>query len=238
MLEFLAEFKSMAASSGEVFRLTATIIGGAFALVVLYRTTRQFLIQMRSSHYSELDNMFKEILLIAIEKPYLRDKAKIADFVVYLGSKLDPPVNGPPDWEKANLETFKNQAAQYDMYAFIVFNFLETIHDRCYDTINLRKRLDESLVGTWENIIASEHKLHEQWFDLELNLCRSLDSSKSESCGIKFCFGFRDFILREPWAARHEQSWICGKAWKYRDERKFRDAYDKLVEQRIGSQTA
>ncbi|MBX3481362.1 MAG: hypothetical protein KF842_13270 [Caulobacter sp.] len=233
MLAALSQYAIYGKQISEIFLFPTTLIGGGFALFVFYRTSHQFMSQMRSNHYSELDSMFKEILLIAIEKPYLRDKTQIAIFSHYLGSQINPPAYLAPKCDRITRERLKLQAAQYDMYAFIVFNFLETIHDRCYETRDWKNRLDQSLVGTWIDIIGSEHRLHEDWFDLELRICQQARASGDLSRGSKFCFGFRDFVLRQPWLVERHQGATFAKAWQYRDENKHSQDYELLLERRF-----
>jgi hypothetical protein len=51
------------------------------------------------------------------------------------------------------------KAREYDAYAFMVWNFVETIFDRCQG--RSRRRLRE----TWYPIIAAENAVHRAWFD-------------------------------------------------------------------------
>ena len=55
------------------------------------------------------------------------------------------------------------KASQYGAYAFMVWNFVETIFDRSQGWSNRRLR------ETWYPIIASENALHREWFDLPDN---------------------------------------------------------------------
>ncbi len=82
----------------------------------------------RSTHYSQLDSMYMEILQIALDKPCLRDPDHL------------------PEHERA----------AYDCYAFIVWNFLETVRDRCAG--------DGTLQSIWGPVIAAEYAIHRDWF--------------------------------------------------------------------------
>jgi hypothetical protein len=73
--------------------------------------------------------MYFDILKLGIEKPYLRDPTLIAT-----------------DQERRS----------YDAYAFIVWNFIETIHDRC--------KKSHDLMSTWMPVVKAEHKIHGEWF--------------------------------------------------------------------------
>jgi len=54
-----------------------------------------------------------------------------------------------------NSERSAEQEVEYDIYAFIVWNFLESIYDRCM--------LDHDLQKTWFPIIQAERKIHLSW---------------------------------------------------------------------------
>jgi len=53
------------------------------------------------------------------------------------------------------------QKIEYDSYAFMVWNFLEAIFDRCQD--------DEQLRTTWHPVIDAEDRKHREWFDRSEN---------------------------------------------------------------------
>ncbi len=99
---------------------------GALALIYSMFAYRESLML---SHYSELDGMYSNLLQIALDKPYL----------VTPSSKLN-----------------SEQSAEYDIYAFLVWNFLETISDRCAHN----KQLDE----TWSPVLHTEALRHLAWF--------------------------------------------------------------------------
>ena len=50
------------------------------------------------------------------------------------------------------------------IYAFMVWNFLETVFDRCHRHKQLR--------DTWYPIISAENMLHRKWFDERANRTR------------------------------------------------------------------
>lgn len=109
----------------------------------------------KSSHYAELDTIFMNILKIAIEKPYLRNPSTI--------------------------KKRSKRMSEYRVYAYLVFNFLETLRDRSKD--------DEELRRTWGPIIISETHLHWQWFVDET-------SCPEKRKNPKFCHQFCDFLHR------------------------------------------
>lgn len=96
-----------------------------FALIYSMRTYRK---TMQIVHYGEIDKMYFEILKEALAKPHLVRK---------------------------NIERSSEQEIEYDIYAFIVWNFLESIYDRCM--------LDTDLQKTWFPIIEAERKIHLAW---------------------------------------------------------------------------
>ena len=96
-----------------------------FALIYSMRTYRK---TMQIVHCGEIDKMYFEILKEALAKPHLVRK---------------------------NIERSGEQEVEYDIYAFIVWNFLESIYDRCM--------LDTDLQKTWFPIIEAERKIHLLW---------------------------------------------------------------------------
>ena len=128
-----------------VRRFSKTISDGTEAI-------RQGNAALQSNHYSELDHFYADILKIGIDKPHLRspkpiasdEEAMFGDYRPYAPEKDDDGT----------------MAEQYDAYAFLVWNFLETIHDRCHE--------DESLRGTWKPVIAAENRIHRGWFLAEM----------------------------------------------------------------------
>ncbi len=96
-----------------------------FALLYSMRTYRK---TMQVMHYGELDKMYFEILKEALAKPHLVQQ---------------------------NIERSTEQEVEYGIYAFIVWNFLESIYDRCM--------LDPALQNTWFPIIEAERTIHFPW---------------------------------------------------------------------------
>ena len=96
-----------------------------FALIYSMRTYRK---TMQIVHYGEIDKMYFEILKEALAKPHLVQN---------------------------NIERSTEQEVEYDIYAFIIWNFLESIYDRCM--------LDHDLQKIWFPIIEAERKIHLSW---------------------------------------------------------------------------
>jgi hypothetical protein len=102
-----------------------------FALLYSMRTYRK---TMQVVHYGEIDKMYFEILKEALNKPFLLQQ---------------------------NRERSLDEETQYNTYAFIVWNFLESIYDRCM--------LDHDLQKTWFPIIEAERKIHLPWIQEDEN---------------------------------------------------------------------
>lgn len=98
-------------------------------LALIYSMTR-FRQSLRSAYYTELDSMYFDVLKVAQDKPYLYNPR-----AAYSG----------------------NKKAEYDIYAFMVYNFLETIYDRCGH--------NKHLCDTWYPVIFVEDRKHKKWFD-------------------------------------------------------------------------
>lgn len=62
-----------------------------------------------------------------------------------------------PHLASAEASRTSEQAIQYDAFAFIVWNFVESIYDY--------SRQDESVLETWKCIFLLESRLHREWFD-------------------------------------------------------------------------
>ncbi len=113
---------------------------GSFGIVcTLFYSVWSFTTTLRDAYYAELDRVYFELLKIGLERPDL----------------LSFPTSPDPA-----------KAGQYGAYAFMVWNFVETIFDRCQGWS--KRRLRE----TWYPIIAAETALHREWFDAPENRCR------------------------------------------------------------------
>jgi hypothetical protein len=119
-----------------------------------------------SAHYAQLDAMYQDILKTVFEKPYLADPAGLR-----------------PD-----------QRPEYAVHAFIVWNFLETVRDRCAG--------DEGLQRIWGPVMASEYNIHREWFYRETVPYLAKPAPK-------FRVEFADFIWRTFRSAERD---ACGNA--------------------------
>jgi hypothetical protein len=100
-----------------------------------------------SNTYDVFDSLYLDILKIGIEEPHLRD------------SKLT--INYKAAYNE-------NELIQYESYAFICWNFIETIYDRG----------DEELYETWVGVLETEYKLHRAWFFMPENQVRFKEKFK------------------------------------------------------------
>jgi hypothetical protein len=92
----------------------------------------------REKFYIQLDEMYLRILRIAVENPKLRDPA---------------------------LNSSESDRIAYDTYAFIIWNFLETI----YDFSAADSDAHASIAETWQCIFDTERKAYAEWFNREEN---------------------------------------------------------------------
>jgi hypothetical protein len=128
----------------------AESIAAVGIVFTLFYSLWSFRTTLRDSYYAELDRVYFELLRIALEHPDLQT------------------FSGSPDPTKAR---------EYDAYAFMVWNFVETVFDRCQGWS--KRRLRE----TWYPVIDEENARHRAWFNLPENrrkfkehFCRFIDT--------------------------------------------------------------
>jgi hypothetical protein len=114
----------------------AEAMGSIGIMFTLFYSVWSFTRTLRDAYYAELDRVYFELLKIGLERPEL----------------LSFPASPDPA-----------RAAEYGAYAFMVWNFVETIFDRCQGWS--KRRLRE----TWYPIVAAETTLHRAWFDVPEN---------------------------------------------------------------------
>ncbi|UTW53074.1 hypothetical protein KFF05_06860 [bacterium SCSIO 12827] len=128
MWEFITSVLSW--SGWEGVQGTAATIGALLAIFALIYSVYAFKQTQKFIHYDDIDKNYFEILKIAFDHPYVHSPQTI---------------------------TTAEQSEKYDLYAFMVWNFLEAIHDRCQKNSDLKE--------TWEPIIEQEGARHWDWFD-------------------------------------------------------------------------
>jgi hypothetical protein len=134
----------------QTFWMAATAI---VTIVPLFYSISTFSKSLKLAHYAELDKMQFELLSCVLEKPW-----------------LEQTVASRPD----------EQAAAYDIYAWMVWNFVETIYDRCGQ--------HKHLVVTWRPVIIVANSVHGGWFNRPDN-------------NDKFKEKFREFIRNSRYLA-------------------------------------
>ena len=107
-----------------------TFVLSLVTVLTLVFTVLSFKRTLRVSHYTEIDRMYFDLLRCALDRPYLIDTASARTEI---------------------------QTKEYNLYAFMVWNFLESIYDRC--------ERDKRLRVTWYPVIDAENRLHRAWFD-------------------------------------------------------------------------
>jgi hypothetical protein len=145
-----------------------------------------------SAFYAELDRFYAEILRTAIKAPHLRAPAKVADDASALGEDYQPFADSDPV-----------KRAQYDAYAYMVWNFIETVHDRCEKDALLRE--------TWRPVIRTEDALHRGWFLAYMrdeNMRKGAEGKQYRPH--KFRKEFRCFVEKRQWNSN---------GWAYRPSR-------------------
>ena len=114
----------------------ATALGSIGIVLTLFYSAWTFRTTLREGYYAELDRVYFDLLKIGLERPYLR-------------ASLPP--------------TDPGRASEYETYAFMVWNFLETVVDRC------GSRSNPTLRETWYPVVATESALHRAWFEAPEN---------------------------------------------------------------------
>ncbi len=109
---------------------TATILAAIAILLYIILWIKD----KSSNSYDFFDATYLDILKLGMENPSFRNPTLTNN---YLNSFSD------------------NEKIKYETYAFISWNFCETIYDKG----------DEKLLKTWSVIIQTENALHRKWFD-------------------------------------------------------------------------
>jgi hypothetical protein len=132
-------------------QVIAEVAGNIGIVFTLFYSVWSFRTTLRDSYYAELDRVYFDLLQLGLEHPEL----------------VDFPESPDP-----------TKVREYDAYAFMVWNFVETVYDRCQGWS--KRRLRE----TWYPVIAAEAVRHRRWFDLPQNrskfkapFCRFIDTS-------------------------------------------------------------
>jgi hypothetical protein len=194
---------------GDLLAAISIVIG----VIAAYISMRQFQRTMsegrraeQAAYYTELDGFYDEILKAGLDMPHLRTPAKIADDADALAREYVPIADHDPD-----------KRARYDTYAYMVWNFIETVHDRCADI--------EPLRATWGPVIRAEDALHRGWFLAQMRneAKRKLAEGEHYRDTHKFCEPFRIFVVERQWDEKNKKDDEKKNkkkdkgAWAYRD---------------------
>lgn len=122
----------------------AQIVGPFLAAGALIWAVWSYRAKLRLDHYTEIDRIYADLVKLRITQPGLADLPR-----QNAEDGLSPEAAG-------------DNASRYDAYAFLIWNFIETIHDRC--------KSDGKLLETWQPILDAEGKLHAEWLSRNLHL--------------------------------------------------------------------
>lgn len=119
----------------DVFSAAGSILAALIASIALIWSVITYRETASLSHYGELDRMYADLLRLALECPHLR---------------LSPAPQRSADGQ-----------AQFDAYAYMVWNLIETVYDRIYDDDSKEKK---KLRKTWCMVIREEEIIFGDWF--------------------------------------------------------------------------
>ncbi len=131
-----------------VLALLTLFLAVGIPVTISVSTTAQ-VEQEQDQFYAQLDGTYLEIQKLIIDYPHLGDPAALLK----------------------NPEANPEQLTQYDAFAFIVWNFIESIYDFTHkdDDSPQRRRMNDMLSQSWECIVDHEGARHAQWFVLAKN---------------------------------------------------------------------
>ncbi len=112
----------------------STILAGVAILLYIIMWNKE----KENSNYDIFDTTYLDILKTGMEYPKFRNQKYTRNYK----NAFD-----------------ENEMIQYELYAFICWNFCETIIDKG----------DKTLLETWGVVIEVEKSLHETWFNEEEN---------------------------------------------------------------------
>lgn len=120
-------------TSIEFWNLAMSSLSTLLAAVAILLYIVLWFKEKHSSNYDIFDATYLDILKLGIENPQFRN----------------------PYYTKHYLSLELDERIKYETYAFICWNFCETLFDKG----------DEELMKTWSVVIDNEHNLHATWFN-------------------------------------------------------------------------
>lgn len=136
----LADTAELATTISAPLALISVIVAAAAFLFTRRQHTaalRNFNETLRSAYYAELDRMYFDLIAMRIGKPH------------FSGNPAD--IAG------------REQRQEYEQYGFLVWNFLETVYDRCIAPSE-EGRGHSDLACTWTPAFRHEMRTHREWF--------------------------------------------------------------------------
>lgn len=128
--------------------LLSVIPPTALSAIALAVSIYTFFTQRREGSYADVDKEYFNILQLAITYPSLRDRKRTSTYDLL-----------PAD---------DSYRIQYESYAFICWNVVETIFDRQADPNS-----PFGISPTWLPVVIEENRLHYRWFSRNLNLFKA-----------------------------------------------------------------
>ncbi|MFT6076874.1 MAG: hypothetical protein ACJA02_000120 [Myxococcota bacterium] len=116
-------------SFAQIISVLTPFIAAILGGTALLHSMRSHTKALVASSYTEIDKSYFALLNIALQNP---------------------------DFLRPETITSKEQKDRYGVYSFMVWNFLESIYDKCMDSQHLKE--------TWMPIILTEGELHFEWF--------------------------------------------------------------------------
>jgi len=127
----------------------ASLLSVCIATCALYWSFVTYRRNVKMSSYSELDRMYADLLSLAIGKTHLR---------------RDPSADRTDSEKEDGTDSEKEE---YHIYAYMVWNFIETVHDRIYKHVST-EGLSSTKMDAFNN----------SWIKSLLAFCRSVCKNK------------------------------------------------------------
>jgi hypothetical protein len=117
--------------------LYLNVLANVLGAVAIALSTWAYIISKREAIYGDLDSLYLEVLKIGLESPQFRNIKYTSDYTKMFESE--------------------NERIAYETYAYITFNWCETVLDKA--------RQDTELKVTWYPAVRAEYQLHKAWIE-------------------------------------------------------------------------
>ena len=121
-------------STIDLWNLIIGSISTLLSAIAIFLYILLWMKEKSDNNYEVFDSTYLEILKTGIEYPNFRDIGFTSNY---------------------KLHSENEEIIRYEIYAFICWNFCETLYDKG----------DEELMKTWSVVIDTENQLHRKWFD-------------------------------------------------------------------------